>query len=272
MLTSPQVGDSADTGTVSHNNPPLLELRGVAKRFGAVEALTDVSLEVRAGEILALVGDNGAGKSTLAKVIAGAYQPDAGTIWFEGREVRISSPSHATELGIETVYQDLALADNLDVVGNMFLGRETVRVRLPPFRQLAENEMEVRTLEALKRLNVTTINSVRTRVEALSGGQRQAIAIARASMWDSKLVLLDEPTSALGVSQTQQVLRVIKTLRTQGMSAVLISHNLDEILQISDRIIVLRLGRRVATFLRNQATPEAIVAAITGGSRPEHGK
>lgn len=244
---------------------PILELRGISKRFGAVHALTEVDFEVYAGEVVALVGDNGAGKSTLVKCVAGTHEPDEGSIRFEGRSVRISAPSDATRLGIETVYQDLALCDNLDVVQNMFLGRESVR-RLVPFavEPLSEQEMERRSLEVLSSLRVTTIGSVRTKVASLSGGQRQSVAISKAVMWNSKVVLLDEPTAALGVAQTEQVLALIARLREQGLGVVVISHNLAEVLDVADRIIVLRLGRRVATFKRGEATPEDVVAAITG--------
>jgi D-xylose transport system ATP-binding protein len=249
---------------------PILELNGIGKRFGAVDALSDVDFEVYPSEVVSLVGDNGAGKSTLVKIIAGTHPPDAGIIRFHQAEVRIHSPWHATHLGIETVYQDLALCDNLDVVANMFLGRESVS---PPraLRRLSELEMERRALDVLRRLNVTTIRSVRTPVSALSGGQRQSVAISRAVMWNSKVVLLDEPTAALGVAQTHQVLELIKRLRHQGLGVVLISHNLHDVFEVSDRIVVLRRGKRVATFKRDAATPEDVVAAITGARRQADG-
>jgi len=245
---------------------PVLELKSVTKRFGAVDALSGVDFEVFPSEVVALVGDNGAGKSTLIKVIAGTHEPDAGVIRFDGVEVKIHSPRQATHMGIETVYQDLALCDNLDVVANMFLGREMV---LPPksLRRLSELEMERRALDVLRRLNVTTIRSVRAPVSSLSGGQRQSVAISRAVMWNSKIVLLDEPTAALGVAQTYQVLELIKRLRQQGLGVVLISHNLHDVFEVSDRIVVLRLGRRVATFGRAAVTPEDVVAAITGARK-----
>ncbi len=242
---------------------PTLELQGISKHFGAVEALSQVDFEVYPAEVVALVGDNGAGKSTLIKVIAGTHPPDVGVIRFEGAEVKIHSPRHATLLGIETVYQDLALCDNLDVVANMFLGRERV-VEPTALRRLDELEMERRALDVLRRLNVTTIRSVRVPVAALSGGQRQSVAISRAVMWNSKIVLLDEPTAALGVAQTEQVRELIKRLRVQGLGVVLISHNLHDVFEVADRIIVLRLGKRVATFKRNATTPDEVVAAITG--------
>jgi D-xylose transport system ATP-binding protein len=230
-----------------------------------VQALTEVDFEVYPAEVVALVGDNGAGKSTLIKTIAGTHQPDDGKILFEGEEVKIHSPSDATRLGIETVYQDLALCDNLDVVANMFLGREEADpAGLGPLDEL---DMEKRSLEVLKSLNVTTIQSVRTPVAGLSGGQRQSVAISRAVMWNSKVVILDEPTAALGVAQTEQVLALVKRLREQGLGVVLISHNIQEIFEVADRIIVLRLGKRAATFKHEGTTPDDVVAAITGAGQ-----
>jgi D-xylose transport system ATP-binding protein len=242
---------------------PILELNGVSKHFGAVRALTEVDFEVHPAEVVALAGDNGAGKSTLVKIVAGTHPPDAGVIRFDGEVVRIHSPRHATQLGIQTVYQDLALCDNLDVVANMFLGRENI-AGPELLGRLSELEMEQRALDVLRRLNVTTIRSVRVPIATLSGGQRQSVAIARAVLWNSKIVLLDEPTAALGVAQTQQVRELIKRLRVQGLGVVLISHNLHEVFEVADRIIVLRLGRRVATFRRADTTPDDVVAAITG--------
>jgi D-xylose transport system ATP-binding protein len=230
-----------------------------------VQALTDVDFEVSAGEVVALVGDNGAGKSTLVKCIAGTHAPDAGAILFEGREVHIHAPNEATQLGIESVYQDLALCDNLDVVQNMFLGRERLTSVVPPIlRTLSELEMERRSLDVLETLSVTTIANVREKVAALSGGQRQSVAISRAAMRNSKVVILDEPTAALGVAQSAQVLALVQQLREHGLGVILISHNLQEVFSVADRIIVLRLGRRVATFKHRSTTPEDVVAAITG--------
>ncbi len=243
---------------------PILQMHGISKRFGAVHALTDVDFEVYPGEVVALVGDNGAGKSTLIKCVAGTHPPDEGSIVFEDQEVKIHSPADATRLGIETVYQDLALCDNLDVVQNMFLGREVTAKAVPAAGLLSPLSMEKRALEVLQALNVTTIGSVRTKVAALSGGQRQSVAISRAVMWNSKLVILDEPTAALGVAQTAQVLQLIRRLRDRGLGVVVITHNLHEVFEIADRIVVLRLGRRVATFDQSSTTPEAVVAAITG--------
>jgi D-xylose transport system ATP-binding protein len=242
--------------------PPILELRGISKSFGAVQALTDVDFEVYASEVVALVGDNGAGKSTLIKCVSGAHTPDAGRIFVDGGEVKFGTPADATHLGIETVYQDLALCDNLDVVANMFLGREPADpAGMGPLQEL---EMEERSLDVLDTLHVTTIPSVRQRVASLSGGQRQSVAISRAVMWSAKLVILDEPTAALGVAQTEQVHSLIKRLREQGLGVVVITHNLHEVFALADRIIVLRLGRRVGTFDQRTTTPEEVVAAITG--------
>jgi D-xylose transport system ATP-binding protein len=244
---------------------PRLALTGITKRFGAVLALDRVDFEVYPGEVVALVGDNGAGKSTLTKIIAGVYQASEGTIAFEGRPVRIGSPEAATALGIATVYQDLALCDNLDVVANLFLGREQASGLPGGLRSLSEEEMERRTREVLHSLSVK-IPSVRRPVSDLSGGQRQSVAVSRAVLWGSQLVLLDEPTAALGVEQTALVLGLIRQLRERGLSIVLISHNLTDVFQVADRIVVLRLGRRVATFPRRAATMEDVVAAITGGT------
>jgi D-xylose transport system ATP-binding protein len=261
-VTSTEVGGGTEVVAPRGARTPVLELKGIAKSFGAVQALSSVDFEVYPAEVVALVGDNGAGKSTLIKTIAGTHQPDSGKILFEGREVKIHSPADATRLGIETVYQDLALCDNLDVVGNMFLGRED---QTPPHvGPLDELNMEKRSLDVLRGLNVTTIRSVRTAVASLSGGQRQSVAISRAVMWNSKVVVLDEPTAALGVAQTEQVLALVKRLREQGLGVVVITHNIQEVFEVADRIIVLRLGRRVATFDHANATPEDVVGAITG--------
>ena len=237
---------------------PTLELRGVSKRFGAVQALSDVTFDVRAGEVVGLVGDNGAGKSTLIKCVSGIHPVDGGEIWFEGRQVFIHNPRDAADLGIQTVYQDLALCDNLDVVANLFLGREATKL-LP----MDEVSMERQSLETLRSLSVS-IPSVRTIIASLSGGQRQSVAISRAVMWNSKLVILDEPTAALGVVQSAQVLELIKRLRQQGLAVIVISHNLADIFEVVDRISVLRLGRNNGVFDVHATSQEAIVAAITG--------
>jgi D-xylose transport system ATP-binding protein len=247
---------------VTDTDTPLLELRGVTKSFGSVQALTDVDFEVRNGEVMALVGDNGAGKSTLIKCIAGIHGMDDGQIYFEGQPVSIGSPKDAAKLGIEVVYQDLALCDNLDVVQNMYLGRE----EHDWFQRLREPPMEAKTSETLRSLAVTTIRSIRQPVATLSGGQRQSVAVARAVMWNSKLVILDEPTAALGVSQTEQVLALVKRLAEQGLAVILISHNLHDIFAVATRITVLRLGRDVGVHERASVTEEQIVHAITAGA------
>jgi D-xylose transport system ATP-binding protein len=239
---------------------PTLELRGVSKRFGAVQALYRVDFEVRAGEVMALVGDNGAGKSTLIKGIAGIHGFDEGEVLFEGRKVTIHGPRDAAALGIEVVYQDLALADNLDVVANMYLGRE-----LTARAVLDEPTMEGRCRSTLDSLKVTTLRSVRQAVAGLSGGQRQAVAVAKAVMWNSKLVILDEPTAALGVAQTRQVLDLVRRLGDRGLAVVIISHNLHDVFEVADRITVLRLGQKVAVFERRETTQQEVVHAITAG-------
>ncbi len=226
-----------------------------------MQALSDVDFEVRHGEVMALVGDNGAGKSTLIKCVAGIYSIDAGEVFFEGKPVSIHGPKDAARLGIEVVYQDLALCDNLDVVQNMYLGREVHDV----IQRLQEPEMEQKTAETLKSLAVTTISSIKYQVASLSGGQRQSVAVARAVMWNSRVVILDEPTAALGVAQTRQVLDLVKRLAQQGLAVVLISHNLLDIFEVASRITVLRLGRNVGVFEREQTTQRAIVEAITAG-------
>ena len=245
---------------------PILQLVGISKRFGAVEALSRVDFETFAGEVVALVGDNGAGKSTLVKILAGTYRADTGKYFFEGTEVKIDNPRDASALGIQTVYQDLALCDNLDVVANLYLGREQRRRLLPkPIDIVDEIQMEKTAVEFMKELHVS-IPSLRSRIATLSGGQRQSVAVARAVMWNSKVVVLDEPTAALGVEQTQQVKHLIDRLRERGLGVVVISHNLADVFDVSDRIIVLRLGVRVATFDTRSVTPEGVVAAITGAS------
>jgi D-xylose transport system ATP-binding protein len=226
-----------------------------------VQALSDVDFAVQSGEVMALVGDNGAGKSTLVKCIAGTHSPDSGEILFEGNEVQIHGPKDAAKLGIEVVYQDLALCDNLDVVQNMYLGREA-HDRL---QRLKEPIMEQRTAETLKSLAVTTISSIRQPVATLSGGQRQSVAVAKAVQWNSKLVILDEPTAALGVAQTEQVLALVRRLAEQGLAVVIISHNLHDVFETATRITVLRLGRNVGLFEREKTTPNEVVHAITAG-------
>ena len=238
----------------------VLSLTGVTKRFGAVQALSDVSLHVRAGEVVALVGDNGAGKSTLVKIIAGVYQPDGGEIVFDGRPVQVSGPAAAQELGIATVFQDLALCDNLDVVANLFLGQERTG-----FGVLDEVAMEQESWRLLRTLSAK-IPSVRIPIASLSGGQRQTVAIARSLVGKPKVVMLDEPTAALGVAQTAEVLNLVERLRETGLAVILISHNMADVQAVADRIVVLRLGRNAADFKVEEATTAQLVAAITGAS------
>ncbi|MFJ8751697.1 ATP-binding cassette domain-containing protein [Streptomyces sp. NPDC102441] len=239
---------------------PVLALRGVSKRFGAVQALTDVELEVHAGEVVALVGDNGAGKSTLVKTIAGVHPIDDGVIEWDGRPVQINKPNDAQSLGIATVYQDLALCDNIDVVGNLYLGREVRK-----FGILDEVEMERRSRELLSTLSIR-IPSVRIPIASLSGGQRQTVAIARSMLGDPKLVILDEPTAALGVEQTAQVLDLVERLRERGHAVILISHNMADVKAVADKVAVLRLGRNNGVFDVKTTSQEDIISAITGAT------
>ncbi|MBJ7903945.1 ATP-binding cassette domain-containing protein [Streptomyces sp. NPDC004549] len=239
---------------------PVLALRGVSKRFGAVQALTDVTLEVHAGEVVALVGDNGAGKSTLVKTIAGVHPIDEGVIEWEGKTVQVNKPHDAQNLGIATVYQDLALCDNIDVVGNLYLGRELRRTGV-----LDEVEMERRSRELLDQLSIR-IPSVRIPIASLSGGQRQVVAIARSMLGEPKLVILDEPTAALGVEQTAQVLDLVERLRERGHAVILISHNMADVKAVADKVAVLRLGRNNGVFEVKSTSQEEIISAITGAT------
>ena len=239
----------------------LLELKGVFRRFGAVTALAGVDFHVSNGEVMALVGDNGAGKSTMIKTIAGIHPKDEGEILWEGKPVSINGPKDSAALGIEVVYQDLALCDNLDVVENMYLGRET----LGSFRRLNEPKMEQAAANVLKDLSVTTIQSTRQIVAGLSGGQRQSVAVAKAVLWNSKLVILDEPTAALGVAQTRQVLDLVKRLGEQGLAVILISHNMSDVFEVANSITVLRLGQNVAEFKTADTNQREVVEAITAG-------
>jgi D-xylose transport system ATP-binding protein len=253
---------ASGTEPPSRDRPPLLLATGMSKHFGSVEALVDVDFEVHAGEVVALVGDNGAGKSTLIKAIAGVQPADSGTIAVDGKRVHIRSATDAYRHGIATVYQDLALCDNLDVVANLFLGGET----LTGMRALDEQAMEHKTIELLDSLGVTSLASVRARVGSLSGGQRQSVAIARSLLGEPRLVILDEPTAALGVVQTAQVLELVRRLRGKGLGVVVISHNLENVYSVADRIVVLRLGRVAATYDRRTTPREEVVAAITGAA------
>jgi D-xylose transport system ATP-binding protein len=238
---------------------PVLSLRGISKSFGAVAALTDIDLDVGAGEVIAVVGDNGAGKSTLVKVLAGVHSADRGTIIFDGREVQLPDPSSAISLGIATVFQDLALCENLDVVQNLFLGRE-----LGPFR-LDEVEMEKRSWGLLKQLSAR-IATVRVPIASLSGGQRQTVAIARSLLGEPKIIVLDEPTAALGVAQTAEVLDLIERVRERGLGVLMISHNMEDVRAVADRVVVLRLGRNNGVFEVENVSSDQIVAAITGAT------
>jgi D-xylose transport system ATP-binding protein len=255
---------TAETTPSTANAAPLLSLRGVNKSFGAVEVLRAVDLDVRPGRVTALVGDNGAGKSTLIKGIAGIHSFDAGTYTFDGAEVHVTHPRDSAALGIEVVYQDLALCDNLDVVHNMFLGRELKKARL-----LDEDTMEFRAKETLAGLSVRTLKSVRTLVASLSGGQRQTVAIARAVLWNSRVVILDEPTAALGVAQTEQVLLLVRRLADRGLGVILISHNLNDVFEVADDIAVLYLGQMVAQVEAKSVTNNQVVELITAG-RSDH--
>jgi D-xylose transport system ATP-binding protein len=241
---------------------PLLELRGVSKHFGPVQALSDVDLEIRAGEVTALAGDNGAGKSVTIKTISGIWQPDDGQILWQGKPVHVHSPKDASALGIATVYQDLALCDNLDIVQNVYLGRELTRVEV-----LDETAMELKAKETLSGLSVTTVRSIRQAVGSLSGGQRQAVAVARAVMFAAKLVIMDEPTAALGVAQTAMVLDLIKRLSGSGIAVIVVSHNLNDVFEVADRIAVLHLGRMVEAAPTSEFDRQSVVELMTTGAR-----
>ena len=255
---------TATTSATAASVTPLLR-SGVTKRFGAVEALTDVDFEVHAGEVVALVGDNGAGKSTLIKAIAGIQPGDEYEGRWDGQEVKLNTPQDATRLGIATVYQDLALCDNLDVVANLFLGNEAVEDGSSGHaRRWTRSRWSSTRSSCCDSLAVRTLRSVRTEVGSLSGGQRQSVAIARSMLGEPKIVMLDEPTAALGVAQTRQVLDLILRLKDQGLGVVVISHNMVDVMEVADRVIVLRLGRRVATYKVSETTPDEVVGAITG--------
>jgi len=245
---------------------PLLSLRGISKHFGAVQALYGVDLDLPSATVTALCGDNGAGKSVLTKTIAGIHQPDSGEILWEGRPVHIRTPNDSAALGIQTVYQDLALADNLDIVQNMFLGRERIRRGL-----LDEESMERDAAKTLAGLRVTTVRSIRQPVATLSGGQRQAVAVAKAVMWNSKLVMMDEPTAALGVAQTQMVLDLVKRLKDHGLAVMVISHNLNDVFEVADRIAVLHLGRMAVQDKASAFDRETVVDYMTSGASRRSG-
>jgi ABC-type sugar transport system ATPase subunit len=262
---TPDAGPSAadhKADPISDRSPgALLSLRGVSKSFGAVRALVDVDLDLPAGQVTALAGDNGAGKSVLIKTVAGTHTPDHGEIWWGGRPVHIRTPSDAAALGIETVYQDLALCDNLDIVQNMFLGRERLR-----HLALNEESMETAARDTLTSLSVTTVRSIRQPVATLSGGQRQSVAIAKAVLWNSKLVIMDEPTAALGVAQTRVVLDLIRRLADQSLAVLVVSHNMNDVFQVADRVAVLYLGRMVAVRPINELDVQLVVDLMTTGT------
>ena len=241
---------------------PLLRLQGVSKNFGPVQALTDVNLAVRAGEVTALIGDNGAGKSVTIKCIAGIHAPEHGQIYWEGQPVKIRTPRDAAALGIETVYQDLALCNNLDIVQNMFLGRERESHLV-----LDEEGMETAAQETLSSLAVTSVRSIRQPVASLSGGQRQSVAIAKAVLWNTKLVIMDEPTAALGVAQTRGVLDLVRRLAEKGHAALIVSHNMNDVFEVADRIIVLYLGQMAAEVARSEVNQQQLVELITTGQQ-----
>jgi len=257
---------TAAVAPTSATAEPLLRLEDVDKHFGPVQALYHVNLDIPSGQVTALVGDNGAGKTVLTKTVSGIYQPDAGQVFWEGHPVHVRNARDASRLGIETVYQDLALADNLDIVQNMFLGRERVRGIL-----LDEDNMERAAAETLASLRVTTVRSIRQPVASLSGGQRQSVAVAKAVMWNSKLVIMDEPTAALGVVQTRQVLDLIKRLRDRGLAVMVISHNLNDVFEVADRIAVMYLGRLVVQQDATKFDRQSVVEYMTTGGSSRSG-
>jgi ABC-type sugar transport system ATPase subunit len=257
---SATAGIEGSGGRGSDEAEPLLKLRGITKRFGAVQALTDVDLDIYAGQVTALAGDNGAGKSVLIKCISGIHAPDEGEVWWGGEQVHVHTPHEAAALGIETVYQDLALCDNLDIVQNMFLGRERVRRRA-----LDEDSMERSAADTLKSLAVTSVRSIRQPVASLSGGQRQSVAIAKAVLWNSKFVIMDEPTAALGVAQTRMVLDLVRTLADRGLAVMIVSHNMNDVFEVADRIAVLQLGRMVAVQPADEMDRQIVVDLMTTG-------
>ncbi|CAN5188528.1 ATP-binding cassette domain-containing protein [soil metagenome] len=259
-MTTPQPVPTGPTDRARTAEEPLLQLRGVDKHFGAVQVLHGVDLDVYPGEVTALVCDNGAGKSTLIKGLAGIHVFDSGTYTFDGKPVQVTGPKQANALGIEVVYQDLALCDNLDIVHNLFLGRE-----LTKGGRLDESEMEKRAKDTLDGLSVRTVKSIRQTVASLSGGQRQTVAIARSVLWNSRLVILDEPTAALGVAQTEQVLKLVRRLADKGLAVVLISHNLNDVFEVADRVAVLYMGQMAAQVRLADVDRNEVVQLITSG-------
>jgi D-xylose transport system permease protein len=259
-MSTSESATATEPGGAGANGAPLLELRGVSKRFGAVQALSRIDFEVPPGQVTALTGDNGAGKSVTIKTISGLWGPDGGEILWQGKPVHLHGPRDAEALGITTIYQDLALCDNLDIVQNMFLGHEVLRRGF-----LDEAPMEIRARETLKELNVRTIRSIRQPVASLSGGQRQSVAVAKAVLSKAKLVIMDEPTAALGVAQTRQVLELIKRLSSQGVAVLVVSHNLNDVFAVADRIVVLHLGRMVAQGPISEFDASSVVDYMTTG-------
>lgn len=242
----------------------LLQLKGLTKRFGGLTAVNNVSMEVSSGEVIGLLGDNGAGKSTLIKMVSGVYQPDDGEMFFDGQKVTFSTPRDARAIGIETIYQDLALAENLDVGSNIFLGREILRSYLGGLiKTVDRTKMREESSKALDRLNIT-LPSLTQQVLNLSGGQRQAVAIARSIYWNAKLMIMDEPTAALGVSEQRKVLRLVKTLSSQGVPVIIISHNMQDVFAVSTRIIVMRRGKKVGERITSETNPDEIVSLMVG--------
>ena len=260
-VTGGTIGDAPQPSHVSNETQPLVSLRGIGKHFGAVRALSEVDLDIPAGQVTALAGDNGAGKSVLVKCISGIHPPDEGEMWWEGAPVHLRTPADAAALGIGTVYQDLALCDNLDIVQNMFLGRERMRGF-----SLDEESMETAARETLTSLAVTTVRSIRQPVASLSGGQRQSVAIAKTVLWNSKLVIMDEPTAALGVAQTAMVLDLVRRLADKGHAVLLISHNINDVFEVADRIAVLLLGKMVAVRPVAELDRQIVVDLMTTGA------
>jgi ABC-type sugar transport system ATPase subunit len=259
-VTTDIVDDRDQTQRRASDGAPLLRLEGIGKNFGPVRALIGIDLDIPAGQVTALCGDNGAGKSVLIKCIAGIHEPDGGTIYWAGRPVHMRTPKDSAALGIETVYQDLALCDNLDIVQNMFLGREPLRHLV-----LDEERMETSAQDTLRSLAVTTVRSIRQPVASLSGGQRQSVAIAKAVLWNSRLVIMDEPTAALGVNQTAMVLNLVRTLADRGLAVMIVSHNLNDVFEVADRIAVLHLGRLAAVGPASDFDRQIVVDYMTSG-------
>ncbi|HWP48098.1 MAG TPA: ATP-binding cassette domain-containing protein [Candidatus Limnocylindrales bacterium] len=248
------------------SSTPILEVINLTKRFGGLVAVDRVHMQVFPGEVVGLLGDNGAGKSTLIKMISGVYQPDEGQILFQGKELKLSNPMEALKLGIETIYQDLALAENLNVYANIFLGREKVKKVLGFINVLDRNYMLEESRRVLKRLDIE-IPSLRNKIQKLSGGQRQAVAISRSIYWNAKFLIMDEPTAALGVAEQQKVLALVRTLKAQGVPVIIISHQLHDVFSVADRLIVMRRGRKVGERLTRETTPDEIVGLIVGSIR-----